>query len=705
MDEICYFNLVDIVKNELNYGDLGEIWFRRHGLSLFAGRKQLQSDQDIPLLMETKDINGYIIVYAILGGHDVSTKKTNTKVKKNNEVGGPNKYSLNEGTTNPTLKKHIPFNNPWRPKLPFQRTTNPFTAAEVRGQERIEGGEESSGDESDNESDPDVVLSEGDLDDEDDDDLFTENVDEEISSIVHRGLKGLGGDSLAVNENEGQDDIEHEYLVDNDADLVSSEDELHSEHDSDDEVINYPVFNPNTDFQRPIELSLGLKFPSVYIFRKALRYHAVENGYDYYLLHNGSERVSVYCRHRCKCPWVKGRGKLGACTCGEKKKCSYKVHAKKCSEEETFQIRSLRLPHNCGWIDHNSKCTSLYLAERYLDYWRLESETKVDTFQKKLLKELGIEVGYYKAYYAKEKALKMIYGEADEQYKRVWDYAETVKKHNEGSSVFVQLGNVEKPPPVFKRMYMCLDACKKGFLAGCRPIIGVDGCHLKGPYPGQLLTAVSKDVNCNIYPLAWAIVEVENRDSWTWFLDLLVKDIEPTLGNITFMSDRQKGLVEAFATVVPNAEIRYCCRHIWSNFKLNWAGEAYKQIFWKAARAYTKEEFEEHMKEIKKMSVGAHAYLSVIPTKHWCRHAFNTRCKSSMMLNNCCESFNNTLKKCRDKPVLSIMEWIRRYCMRRMFMKWEGADKVEGNLMPAALKQLNRAAKESRNCQLLQSDL
>ncbi|KAH9612810.1 hypothetical protein KSS87_010045, partial [Heliosperma pusillum] len=84
--------------------------------------------------------------------------------------------------------------------------------------------------------------------------------------------------------------------------------------------------------------------------------------------------------------------------------------------------------------------------------------------------------------------------------------------------------------------------------------------------------------------MAWAIVEVENRDSWTWFLDLLVKDIEPTLGNITFMSDRQKGLVEAFATVVPNAEIRHCCRHIWSNFKLNWVGEAYKQIFWKAAR-------------------------------------------------------------------------------------------------------------------------
>ncbi|KAH9607337.1 hypothetical protein KSS87_005902 [Heliosperma pusillum] len=136
--------------------------------------------------MDTKDVNGYMIVYAIPGGQDVSTKQSNTK-------------------------------------------------AEIGGQKRVEGGEKCSGNESDNESDPDVVLSEGDHDDEDDDDLFTENVDEEISSTVHRGLKGLGGDSLAVNEKEGQDDIEHEYLVDNDADLVSSEDELQSEHDSDDE--------------------------------------------------------------------------------------------------------------------------------------------------------------------------------------------------------------------------------------------------------------------------------------------------------------------------------------------------------------------------------------------------------------------------------------------------------------------------------------
>ncbi|KAL9241279.1 hypothetical protein vseg_015409 [Gypsophila vaccaria] len=58
-------------------------------------------------------------------------------------------------------------------------------------------------------------------------------------------------------------------------------------------------------------------------------------------------------------------------------------------------------------------------------------------------------------------------------------------------------------------MYVCLEACKEGFIKGCRSIIGIDGCHLKGSYPGMCLVAVFKDGNNNIFPVAWAVVEVE----------------------------------------------------------------------------------------------------------------------------------------------------------------------------------------------------
>ena len=91
-------------------------------------------------------------------------------------------------------------------------------------------------------------------------------------------------------------------------------------------------------------------------------------------------------------------------------------------------------------------------------------------------------------------------------------------------------------------MYVCLKACKVGFLFGCRPFIGVDGCYLKGPYPGMLLVAVSMDGNHNIYPVAWAVVETENTETWCWFKDLLMEETQKREGaGLTRESDGQKG--------------------------------------------------------------------------------------------------------------------------------------------------------------------
>jgi len=47
---------------------------------------------------------------------------------------------------------------------------------------------------------------------------------------------------------------------------------------------------------------------------------------------------------------------------------------------------------------------------------------------------------------------------------------------------------------MFQRFYACFKACKDSFML-CRPIIGLDGCFLKGKYGGELLTIVGRDGN------------------------------------------------------------------------------------------------------------------------------------------------------------------------------------------------------------------
>ena len=69
--------------------------------------------------------------------------------------------------------------------------------------------------------------------------------------------------------------------------------------------------------------------------------------------------------------------------------------------------------------------------------------------------------------------------------------------------------------PYFERLYICLESYKMGFLAGCRPFIGLNACHLKNKLGGQLITAVCKDPNEEYFPLAYAVIEAETKDSWT----------------------------------------------------------------------------------------------------------------------------------------------------------------------------------------------
>ena len=76
--------------------------------------------------------------------------------------------------------------------------------------------------------------------------------------------------------------------------------------------------------------------------------------------------------------------------------------------------------------------------------------------------------------------------------------------------------------PQFERFYVCLEACNRGFTAGCKLLIKLDDAFLKGYYGGQILSVVGKDANKHIFVIAFAIVNVENKDNWMWFLNLLL---------------------------------------------------------------------------------------------------------------------------------------------------------------------------------------
>lgn len=66
------------------------------------------------------------------------------------------------------------------------------------------------------------------------------------------------------------------------------------------------------------------------------------------------------------------------------------------------------------------------------------------------------------------------------------------------------------------------------------------------------------------------------------------------------------------------------------------------------------------------MDVKDSNWLMRVPTKCWCKHAFNFYPKCYVLMNNIVKLFNATILVARDKPILTICEWIRKYLMNRL---------------------------------------
>ncbi|KAK4389843.1 hypothetical protein Sango_2321300 [Sesamum angolense] len=210
--------------------------------------------------------------------------------------------------------------------------------------------------------------------------------------------------------------------------------------------------------------------------------------------------------------------------------------------------------------ENGPKYPSFNSIDTYNPQFQLDPRRAVKGFRQDAIKDMRVHVSRNQSYRAKWKALKKIEGSSEEQYGRLRDYAEELRRSNPGSTVILN-----------------------------SDLDDFTGVSKFGPHGGVLLTAVDIDPNNACYPIAFAVVFVENRDAWEWFLRLLKHDLGiERESNFTFMSDKQKGLLPAFEYVLPLVENRFCVRHLHGNMKrAGFIGLAYKKALWMAARATT----------------------------------------------------------------------------------------------------------------------
>lgn len=71
----------------------------------------------------------------------------------------------------------------------------------------------------------------------------------------------------------------------------------------------------------------------------------------------------------------------------------------------------------------------------------------------------------------------------------------------------------------------------------------IDGCFLKGVYYGELLCVMGRDKYNHIYLTSWAIICVEYKENWKWFLEFHTGDLNLDVGKgLTLILDQHKGM-------------------------------------------------------------------------------------------------------------------------------------------------------------------
>ena len=118
---------------------------------------------------------------------------------------------------------------------------------------------------------------------------------------------------------------------------------------------------------------------------------------------------------------------------------------------------------------------------------------------------------------------------------------------------------------------------------------------------------------------------------------------------------------------MPRCERRMCARHVYARFGKSFPNEDLKLQFWKCARTCNEFELRAELDTLKGLNEATYDLLmEKREVKTWSlAYALETS-KCDVIDNNMCETFNGLIVEARFKPIISMLEEIRVYVMRRL---------------------------------------
>nr|KAJ0211262.1 hypothetical protein LSAT_V11C400228420 [Lactuca sativa] len=451
------------------------------------------------------------------------------------------------------------------------------TEIEHNSDDNSSGDEINSGDDSESQ-DGDFLLDEDNIIDDVKVDMreFHLNVDPDVEWI--------GGASKRKNHVVTKDGNEADLeVIDMELFLSdsSSDDGIEGERNKKIKAIRRAHENENAQVSEPFYLYQ--KFNSSKEFKDMVNQHAIDTRRELDFEKNDKNRVRIVCRGTI----TSLGGGTGQEVVNEEGKCPWVLFASKWKRDKDWTVKTYVSEHKCLQTRKVRACDYKFLSKQILQLVEANPKIPVKALREQLQRIYKVDISKMKAFRAREAALKIIRGDYATQYKILQDYLLEVQTQNPDTTIKLDVESEPNPDVETRTFRRALDG------------------------------------NNGIYPLAYAVVEAETLNSWTWFLTHLGDDLGlASNSNFTFISDRQKGLSSAIADLFPCAEHRYCVRHIHENMRSRWRRDKFKELLWNCSTTYTVQEFEKEMEEVRKLNQECYEWLKQIPPQHWARSHF-----------------------------------------------------------------------------------
>nr|XP_025682556.1 uncharacterized protein LOC112783722 [Arachis hypogaea] len=349
------------------------------------------------------------------------------------------------------------------------------------------------------------------------------------------------------------------------------------------------------------------------------------------------------------------------------KGCTWLIRVALRARKGTWEVMRYNGSHTCLATSISSDHRQLdyhVICARILPLVRADAAVTVKVLQQATEADYGFRPSYRKVWMAKQKAVAQIYGDWEESYAELPRWMLGVQSTMAGTITVLKTspvrlrGEVDESTVYFHRLFWTFSPYIETF-RHCKPLVSIDGTHLYSKYGGTLLLVLAQDGNSNILPIAFALVEGENAESWSFFLSNLREHVTPHEG-ILVISDRHNGIKAALEApetgwLPPRAFRAYCIRHVAANFALTFKGKDSRRMLVNATYAKTEAEFYYWFDIMRTENPTMCEWTNRMEYDKWTQHKDSGR-RFGHMTTNISECVNSVLKGTRNLPVTSLVQ-------------------------------------------------